>query len=73
MTEMSNFIAAFAKNQLKIKSSVDKEFWVETKSFLQYKAASLALKKGKTPVNWIFQSPRRRPPQGQNVHTFIRP
>jgi hypothetical protein len=30
------FVAAFAKNQIKIKSSVDKAFWDETKSFLEY-------------------------------------
>jgi hypothetical protein len=36
---------------------VEKAFWDETKSFLQSKAALLALKRGKTPVNWIFQSP----------------
>jgi hypothetical protein len=33
----------------------EKAFWGETKSFLQSKAASVALKRGKkTPVNWIF-------------------
>jgi hypothetical protein len=31
----------------------------ETKSVLQSKVASVALKRGKTPVNWIFQSPTR--------------
>ncbi len=61
MTEMWNFVAAFARNQLKIKSSVDKAFWDETKSFLQYKGASVELKRAKTPVNQFFQSPRRWP------------
>jgi hypothetical protein len=40
---------------------VDKAFWNKTKSFLGYKAESVALKRGKTAVNWIFQSPTRRP------------
>ncbi len=38
---------------------MEKAFWDETKSFLQSKVASVALKRGKTPVNWIFQSPTR--------------
>ncbi len=45
-----------------MKSSVDKSFWDETKSFLQYKGASEELKRAKTPVNQFFQSPTRRPP-----------
>jgi hypothetical protein len=45
-----------------MKSSVDKAFWDETKSFLQYKGASVELKRAKTPVNQFFQSPTRRPP-----------
>jgi hypothetical protein len=45
-----------------MKSSVDKAFWDETKSFLQYKGESLELKRAKTPVNQFFQSPTRRPP-----------
>jgi hypothetical protein len=49
-------IIAFPRNQIKIKSSVDKAFWDETKSFLQYKATSLELKRGKTHVNQFFQS-----------------
>jgi hypothetical protein len=36
---------------------VDKAFWDETKSFLQYKGASVELKRAKTPVNQFFQSP----------------
>ncbi len=36
---MWNFVTEFARNQIKIKSSVDKAFWDETKSFLQYNAA----------------------------------
>jgi hypothetical protein len=41
---------------------VDKAFWDETKSFLQYKGASVELKSAKTPGNHFFQSPKRRPP-----------
>jgi hypothetical protein len=33
---------------------VDKAFWDETKSFLQYNGASVELKRGKTPVNQFF-------------------
>jgi hypothetical protein len=76
MTEMWNFVAAFARNQKKIKSCVDKAFWDKTKSFLQYMGASVELKRAKTPVNQFFQSPTRRPlltaaaaklrPNGQN-------
>ncbi len=58
--------APFARNQIKIKSSVDKAFWDNTKSFLQYKAASVELKRGKTPVKLFFQSPRRWPPPPPN-------
>jgi hypothetical protein len=36
---MLNFVTEFARNQIKIKSSVDKAFWDETKSFLQHNAA----------------------------------
>jgi hypothetical protein len=59
---MWNFVAAFARNQIKIKFSVEKAFWDETKSFLQYKGASVELKRAKTPVNQFLQSPTRRPP-----------
>jgi hypothetical protein len=45
-----------------MKSSVDKAFWDETKSFLQNKGESLELKRAKTPENQFFQSPTRRPP-----------
>jgi hypothetical protein len=62
MTEMWNFVAAFAKNQIKIKSSVDKAFWDENKSFLEYKGVSVELKRAKTPVKQFFKSPTRRPP-----------
>jgi hypothetical protein len=41
---------------------VDKAFWDETKSFLQYKGASVELKRANTPVNQFFQSPTRRLP-----------
>jgi hypothetical protein len=60
MKEMLNFVATFTRNLIKIKSSVDKAFWDETKSFLQYKGASVELKRAKTPVNQFFQSPTRR-------------
>jgi hypothetical protein len=45
---------------------VEKAFWDRTKSFLQYKARSVALKRGKTAMNWTFQSPTRRLPQLPN-------
>jgi hypothetical protein len=47
------------KNRIIIKPFVEKAFWDETKSFLKSKVASVAVKRGKTPVNWIFQSPTR--------------
>jgi hypothetical protein len=47
------------KNRIIIKPFVEKAFWEETKAFLRSKAASVAVKRGKTPVNWIFQSPTR--------------
>jgi len=45
---------------------LDKAFWDETKYFLQYKAASVELKRGKTPVNQFFQFPGRRLPPPPN-------
>jgi hypothetical protein len=36
-----------------------KAFRDETKSFLQSKVTSVTSERGKTPVNWIFQSPTR--------------
>ncbi len=39
------------ENRAIIEPFVEKAFWDETKSFLQSKAASVALKRGKTPVN----------------------
>ncbi len=42
------------KNRVIIEPLVEKAFRDETKSFLPSKAASAALKRGKTPVNWIF-------------------
>ncbi len=42
-----------------IEPFLEKAFWDETKSFLQSKVASVASERGKTPVNWIFQSPTR--------------
>ncbi len=47
------------KNRIIIKPFVEKTFWDKTKSFLQYKIASVASERGKTSVNWIFQSPTR--------------
>ncbi len=47
------------QNRIIFEPFVEKAFWDETKSFLQSKAASVALKRGKTPVNWIFQSSTR--------------
>ena len=47
------------KNRIIIAPFVEKAFWDETKSFLIPKVASVALQRGKTPVNWIFQSPTR--------------
>jgi hypothetical protein len=47
------------KDRIIIEPFVEKAFWDETKSFLQSKVASVALKRGKTPVNWIFQTPTR--------------
>ncbi len=44
---MWNFVTEFARNQIKIKSSVDKAFWDETKSFLQYNAALVEKKEEK--------------------------
>ncbi len=47
------------KNWIIIEPFVEKAFWDETEPFLQSKVASVALKRGKTPVNWIFQSSTR--------------
>jgi hypothetical protein len=58
---------------------VEKAFWDETKSFLIPKVASVALQRGKTPVNWILQSPtrhgchRRTTSPGAKPLLFIRP
>jgi hypothetical protein len=70
------------KNRVIIKPFVEKAFWDETKSFLPSKAASAALKRGKTPVNWIFHSPTKHSHRRQTTSpgakpllqlTFIRP
>jgi hypothetical protein len=68
------------QNRVIIEPFVEKAFWDKTKSFLRSKAASVALKRGKTPVNWIFHSPtrhgRRRQTSGAKPLlqlTFIRP
>ncbi len=75
-------ICQHLKNQIIIKPFVEKAFWDETKSFLLSKVASVELRRGKTPVNWIFQSPtrhgcrRRTMSQGAKPLlqlTFIRP
>ncbi len=47
------------KNRIIIKPFVEKAFCDKTKSFLQSKVASVASERGKTSVNWIFQSPTR--------------
>ncbi len=52
------FCHRIARNQIKIKSSGDKAFWDKTKSLLQYKAALVELKRGKTPVNQFFDHQR---------------
>jgi hypothetical protein len=61
---------------------VEKAFWDETKSFLQSKVTSVASERGKTPVNWIFQSPTRHGRRSRTTSpgakpllqlTFIRP
>ncbi len=65
---------------------MDKAFWDKTKSFLQYKGASVELRRAKTPVNQFFSITnkttaadcrcRRTPPQGEKQLlqlTFIRP
>jgi hypothetical protein len=70
------------KNRIIIEPFVEKAFWDETKSFLKSKVASVALKRGKMPVNWIFQSPTRHGRHHQTTSpgaklllqlTFIRP
>ncbi len=70
------------KNRIIIKPIVEKAFWDESKPFLQSKVASVALKRGKTPVNWIFQSPTRHGRHRRTMSpgakpllqlTFIRP
>ncbi len=52
-------ICEVLKNRIIIEPFVEKAFWDENKSFLQSQVASVALKRGKTPVNWIFRSPKR--------------
>jgi hypothetical protein len=61
---------------------VEKAFWDKTKSFLQSKIASVASERGKTPVNWILQSPTSLGHRRQTTSpgaklllqlTFIRP
>jgi hypothetical protein len=70
------------KNRIIIEPFVEKAFWDETKSFFQSKVASVALKRGKTPVNCIFQSPTRHGRHHRTMSpgakpllqlTFIRP
>ncbi len=67
------------KNRIIIEPFVEKAFWDETKSFLQSKVAS---ERGKTHVNWIFQSPTRHGRRRRTMSpgakpllqlTFIRP
>ncbi len=73
-------ICQVLKNRIIFEPFVEKAFWDETKSFLQSEVASVALKRGKTPVNWIFQSPTRHSrrhrttsPGAKPLCTFIRP
>ncbi len=70
------------KNRIIIKPFVEKAFWDETKSFLLLKVASVMLQRGKTHVNWIFQSPTRHGRRRRTTSpgakpllklTFIRP
>ena len=70
------------KNRILIEPFVEKAFWDETKSVLQSKVASVSLKRGKTPVNWIFQSLTRHGHRRRTTFpgakpllqlTFIRP
>jgi hypothetical protein len=70
------------KNRVIIEPFVEKAFWDETKSFLPSKAASAVLKRGKTPVNWIFHSPTKHNHRRRTTSpgakpllqlTFIRP
>ncbi len=61
------------ENRAIIKPFVEKASWDETKSFLQSKAASVALKRGKTPVNWIFQSPTRHGRRCQTTSPGAKP
>ncbi len=65
------------KNQIIIKPFVEKAFCDKTKPFLQSKVASVASERGKTPLNWIFQSPTRLGrraelrPQGRNRYCSL--
>ncbi len=70
------------KNRVIIEPFVEKAFWDETKCCLPSKAASAALKRGKTPVNWIFHAPTRHGHRRRTTSpgakpllqlTFIRP
>ena len=70
------------KNRTIFEPFVEKAFWDETKSFFQSKVASVALKRGKTTVNCIFQSPTRHGRRRRTTSpgaksllqlTFIRP
>jgi hypothetical protein len=61
------------KNRLIIKPFVEKAFWDKTKSFFQSKAASVALKRGKTPMNWIFPSPTRHGRHRQTMSPGAKP
>ncbi len=57
MAEIRNLIAEFARTPrelIKIKSFVDRAFWDETKSFLQYKARISAIKERKNSCELDF-------------------
>ncbi len=64
---MWNFVTEFARNQIKIKSSVDKAFWDETKSFLQYNAALVEKREEKHLWTSFFNHLERLPPQPNYV------
>ncbi len=63
---MWNFFAAFAKNQMKNQILCGQGILGQEQVILQYKAASVVLKRGKTHLNQFFQSTGRRLPPPSN-------
>ncbi len=65
------------KKRIIIEPFVEKAFWDETKSFLESKAASVALKRGKTPGTGFFNLQQDMAaltelhPQGQNRYCSL--